>query len=133
VTPLFDAAALDQLGEAVRRDFGSAAVTEVLGIAGDAALSRNDLAGAERLTRAGSATETWIQLFLLGLPVPAAAAAAALEPLGLAEAIAAGLLDQDSSGVRAALAVRPYAESGGPDWWVVSDLGTELRPGILDA
>jgi hypothetical protein len=115
VTPLFDAAALDQLGEGVRRDFGSAAVAEVLGMAGDAALSGNDMAGAERLTRAGSATETWIRLFLLGLPVPAAAAVAALQPLDLADAIAVGLLERDSAYVRAALGIRPYAESGGPD------------------
>ncbi|HEV2885962.1 MAG TPA: methyltransferase [Jatrophihabitans sp.] len=131
VQPLFPAAVLDQLGQAVRDRFSSVAVTEVLGLPGEAALSRGDLSGADRLTRQGSATETLIRLFVLGLPVPAAAARAALRPLPLAEAEAAGLLEQADGQLRARLDLRPYSETGGPDWWVFSDLGAEVRPGPL--
>ncbi|HEX8092734.1 DUF7059 domain-containing protein, partial [Jatrophihabitans sp.] len=131
VQPLFPAAVLDQLGQAVRDRFGSVAVAEVLGLPGEAALSRGDLSGADRLTRHGSETATLIRLFLLGLPVPPAAAEAALRPLPLAQAAAAGLVEEAAGQVRATLDLRPYSETGGPDWWVVSDLGAEVRPGPL--
>jgi methylase of polypeptide subunit release factors len=131
VAPLFPAAVLDQLGQALRDRFGSVAVTEVLGLPGEAALSRGDLSGADRLTRQGSETETLIRLFLLGLPVSRAAAGAALRPLPLAEAEAAGLVEESAGQLRAALDLRPYSETDGPDWWVVSDLGAEVRPGPL--
>jgi len=129
--PIFSAAVLDQLGQAVRTHFGSAAVAQVLGLPGEAALSRGDLAGVDRLTRNGSETETLIRLFLLGLPVQRAAAEAALRPLPVTEAEAAGLLEPAAGQVRAALDVRPYSETDGPDWWVVSDLGADVRPGRL--
>ena len=131
VQPLLPPAVLDQLRQAVRDRFGSVAVAEVLGLPGQAALSRGDLSGADRLTRQGSETETLIRLFLLGLPARPAAAAAALRPLPLADAVAAGLVDEAGGEIRAALDLRPYSETGGPDWWVVSDLGAEVRPGPL--
>jgi len=133
VRPLLPAAVCDQLGEAVRNRFGSVAVSEALGLAGEAALSRGDLSGADRLTRRGSETETLIRLFLLGLPVPASAVEAALRPLPLAQAEAAGLVERRDGHLRATLDLRPYSETGGPDWWVVSDLGAEVRPGPLPA
>ena len=131
VRPLFPPGVLEPLGQAVRDRFGSVAVGEALGLPGQAALSRGDLSGADRLTRQGSETETLIRLFLLGLPAQPAAAEAALRPLPLAAAIAAGLVDERAGQVRAALDLRPYSETGGPDWWVVSDLGAEVRPGPL--
>jgi methylase of polypeptide subunit release factors len=131
--PLLDGTAASQLREVVDRDFGSAAVAEVLGLAGEAALSRGDLAGVARLTRGGSPTETLIRLFLLGLPAAESAIEQAMRPLSLADAIAAGLLVGDGAEIRAGLDLRPYAESGGRDWWVVSDLAADVRPGVLDA
>ncbi|MDQ1722855.1 MAG: hypothetical protein QOI26_2589 [Pseudonocardiales bacterium] len=131
VRPLFSAAVLDRLGEAIRDRFGSVAVTEVLGLPGEAALSRGDLSSADRLTRQGSETETLIRLFLLGLPASRAAAEAALRPLPLPEAEAAGLVEDTAGQIQAALDLRPYSETDGPDWWVVSDLGAEVRPGPL--
>ena len=130
--PLFEEPVVERLREAVDSHFGSRAVAETLGLAGEAALSRADLSGADRITRGGSPTETLIRLFLLGLDVSGTAAAAALAPLPVAEAIAAGLLTSADDGVRAALDLRPYSEAGGPDWWVLSDLGGQLRPGALD-
>lgn len=126
--PLLPIDVCDQLGEAIRDRFGSVAVSEALGLAGEAAMSRGDLSGADRLTRQGSDTETLIRLFLLGLPVPSAAAEAALRPLPLARAEASGLVERDGERVRATIDLRPYSETGGPDWWVVSDLGAEVRP-----
>jgi hypothetical protein len=51
----------------------------------------------------------------------------------VAEAQAAGLLEPADGQVRAALDLRPYSETDGPDWWVISDLGADVRPGRLQA
>jgi len=131
VQPLLPVAVLDPLGQAIRDRFGSVAVAEAVGLPGEAAMSRGDLSGADRLTRGGSETETLIRLFLLGLPATSAAAEAALRPLPLSQAVAAGLVEDAAGSVRATLDLRPYSETGGPDWWVVSDLGAEVRPGPL--
>jgi hypothetical protein len=130
--PILPHPVLELLGLCVRANYGSRAVADALGLAGQAALGRSDLAGAERLTRGGSATETLIRLFLLGLRVDERTAAAALAPLPTADAIAAGLLIVVSgSEVVAGLDLRPYSEADGPDWWLLSDLGSDVRPGPL--
>jgi len=131
ISPVLPVPLLDRLAEAARAHYGSAAVADALGLAGQAALSRGDLAGAARLVRGGSATEVLVRLFLLGRPVPAAAAATALAPLPVAAAVAAGLLNADGDEVRAALDLRPYSEADGPDWWLLSDLGADVRLGPL--
>ncbi|MCW2523334.1 MAG: methyltransferase [Frankiales bacterium] len=134
--PLFPAAVLTRLRYALQAHYSSEAVNEALGLAGSAALARGDLLGVERLTRQGSATEAWIRLFLLGQPISESEAVRALAPLGLPDAIGCGLLTSAQAGgaatVRAALDLRPYSEDGGPDWWILSDLGAELRVGPLD-
>ena len=132
-TPLLDPDRIDRLRAALQANFTSALVSEHLGLAGEAALGRGDLAGASRLVGGGSHTETLIRLFLLGDLVPAAQVAAALAPLEPADAEAAGLVLPTADGVLAAMDLRPYSEAGGPDWWVVSDLGADVRRGRLDA
>lgn len=129
--PVLPAEVLAPLGECVRARYGSAQVAEVLGLAGQAALGRSDLAGAQRLVGTAEPTELLIRLFLLGLPVTAGQAAAALAPVPVEAALAAGLLTGDAGEVRAALDLRPYSEAGGPDWWLLSDLAADVRPGPL--
>ncbi|MGI8667646.1 MAG: DUF7059 domain-containing protein [Jatrophihabitans sp.] len=130
--PFLSEAVTDRLALSLRSHYGSVAVAEVLGLAGQAALSRADLAAVDRLTRGGSPSETFIRLFLLGHPVTRTAAGQALAPLPVDEAVAAGLLQVHGPDVRAALDLRPYSETDGPDWWVLSDLGVDVRPGTLD-
>ncbi|HEX2903134.1 MAG TPA: class I SAM-dependent methyltransferase [Jatrophihabitans sp.] len=130
--PILPLPVLDRLGVAVRRNFGSAQVNQALGLLGQAALSRSDLAGVRRAVGGGTPTEVLIRLFLLGLPVPRNQVADALAPLTVAEAVSSGLLVADADEVLAALDLRPYSEEGGPDWWVLSDLGADVRPGRLD-
>lgn len=84
---------VDRLAEAVRERYGSTQLVDVLGPAGTAALSRSDLSAVDRLSRGGSPTETLIRLFLLGLPVSADCAQAALAPLAVPDALEAGLLE----------------------------------------
>jgi hypothetical protein len=131
--PLLAPAALAALRTALQRDFGSKAVSEALDLVGEGAMSRGDLAGADRQTRGGTTTKTLIRLLVLGLPVSEVAAGRALYPLSVNEAIGSGLLSRDADEVRAAIDVRPNAEDGGPDPWVVSDLAADVRPGVLDS
>ena len=133
IGPVLPASVLEPLADCVRAHYGSAQVAEVLGLPGEAALSRSDLAGVQRLTRGGSPTETLIRLFLLGLPVPAEQAAAALAPVPVEAAVGTGLLLAETGQVAAALDLRPYSEVDGPDWWLLSDLGADVRPGPLRA
>ena len=117
-------------------------VHKALGLTGQAAHSRADLAGVARALRRGAADarlRTLVELFLLGLEVDEGAARAAFAPLPLDVAVGAGLVAASAGSVRATLEIRPYTEagpdlwstsSGGP-WWVVSDLGSDVRPGPL--
>lgn len=108
-------------------------VAQLLGPAGRSAQERGDLAGVARAARRASDRRlaTLVDLFLLGQPVDADAAARALSPLPVPAAEAAGLVESSAGELRALLDVRPYGESGGEPWWVVSDFGADVRPGPL--
>jgi methylase of polypeptide subunit release factors len=129
--PVLPPSVLEPLGECVRAHYGPAQVDELLGLAGRSALARADLLGARRLVPGSSPTEVLIRLFLLGLPVPESQAAAALAPVSMEAAVGAGLLAGDGGQLRAALDLRPYSETDGPDWWLLSDLAADVRPGPL--
>ena len=129
--PILDAAGLDALRAALTR-FTPDAVQDELGPVGQAAHGRGDLLGVERALTGDDPLPTLIRLFLLGVPVPVSAARAALAPLRPEDAPA--LLDVGPDDVRARLEVRPYAAAHGDDsWWVVSDFGSDVRPGPLAA
>lgn len=102
-------------------------VPAALGPGAHAALGRDEPVPA-RLASVRDSTAgplgTLIRLFLLGDTEPVDAAAEALAPVEVGDAVAAGLLRSGPDGVTAALDVRPHGEVG---WWVVSDLDT--RPG----
>lgn len=129
--PVLPSGVLGPLADCVRERYTSTQVGAALGLAGQAALARGDLAGSQRLVGGDSATEILIRLFLLGLPVAERQAAAALDPVPIPVAVAAGLLTRDAGEVAAALDLRPYSEADGPDWWLLSDLGADVRPGPL--
>lgn len=129
IEPLLPPADLDRLRVALT-GYTADAVDEALGLVGRAALGRGDLRGARRalvrsqpLDTVGT-VGTLVRLFVLGLPVSEAEARAALDPLPLDRA--AALFDRSAGEVRARLDVRPYG-----DWWVVSDFGSDVRPGPL--
>jgi hypothetical protein len=114
----------DRLADALRATgYTAGAVVELLGEEAAGALARAERVPALRATTGGSPLETLVRLFLLGSTEPAAAVRAAL-PLAAAPAIAGALLEPDGDGYRAAVDLRPYEE-----WWVVADLGTDVRPG----
>ena len=124
--------------------FTVAALTAVWGQTAGAALHRGNRVPAHRATEVRSrnggadATDTLALLFVLGLPVRRAEAEAALPGLGVAGAIALGLLGAvvvdgavSADMVRPLIDLRPYSFVDGADtvdWWIVSDLG-ELATG----
>ncbi|HEU4999014.1 MAG TPA: SAM-dependent methyltransferase, partial [Lapillicoccus sp.] len=76
---------------------------------------------ARRRTSGGDPLDALVRLFLLQDPVDARTTGLPTRHL-----LAAGLVEEAAGELRAVLDVRPYAEPEGPDWWVVSDLGTGL-------
>ena len=119
---------LARLREALaRNDFTYDAVAALLGPVAHAALARAELVPGLLGTAGGSPLETLVRLFLLGTTEPEDACVAAFAPLAVERAVASGLLERDDNGLRATLDVRPYAADDA-SWWVVSDLGTDLRP-----
>jgi hypothetical protein len=121
--PLLTAALLsdgdaDRLADALRAaDYTAEAVVGLLGEEVAGALARGERVPGLRMTTGGSPLETLIRLFLLGSTEPATAVRAALPVTDV-------LLEPDGDGFRAAIDLRPYEE-----WWVVADLGTDVRPG----
>jgi methylase of polypeptide subunit release factors len=125
VPPLLQTEALACLREALE-GFTPDSVLSVLGLVGQSALDRGDLVGAERALPDGGPLATLVRLFLLDREVPEAAALAAVGSLD------PGLFDVVAGRVRARFEVRPYGEQDGPAWWVVSDFGSDVRPGPLE-
>ncbi|MDR6971191.1 methyltransferase [Leifsonia shinshuensis] len=106
------------------------ALTRLWGEEAAEALHRGQRVPAERALarREPSALATLARLFVLGLPVAADAAAAALPAFGVDGAVALGLVTSDdaSGTISAAVDLRPYGfvDAAGPaEWWIVSDLG----------
>src|SRR5690606_12184870 len=132
-------ALLDRDGVArLREALGSAGYTST-GIAGRigpdavAAVRRNDLRALLRATDGDGADRlaTLIRLFIAGQSAPVAAVAAALAPLPLADAVRANLVEPDGDGLRAAVDLDVYTGHTGTDWWVLSDVDANTRPGRL--
>ena len=134
--PLLAARDLDLLRAAVA-EYTVDGVQDALGLHGQAALSRGDVLGARRACPGSDRVALLTRLFVLGCTVPETDAVRALAPLPLDRALAAGFVERSAGEVRAALDLRPYAEAapdeadGRPSWWLVADLGTEVRPGPL--
>jgi methylase of polypeptide subunit release factors len=125
-TPLLDQAGVDRLRAALAdADYTAAGIDRLLGESGSAALGRGDLLTVRHMAAGDDALSTLIRLFVAGGCASERAGGAALN---LPDAYAAGLLERDGDQVRAGLDLRPYG-----DWWVVSDLGSDVRPGPLPA
>jgi methylase of polypeptide subunit release factors len=126
--PLLGRVSLALLREAVD-GYTVDAISDLLGPVGRAAHQRGDLVAVGRALPAGERLTTLIRLFLLGEAVPEPEARSALRPLDLA---AAGeLVEVSGDQARARLELRPYATDTSGPWWVVSDFGSDVRPGPL--
>lgn len=128
--PLLGPAALSLLRRAVD-DYTVDGVAQLLGPVGQAAQQRGDLAGVARLLPVGERLSTLVRMFLLGEPVPETEARAALRPLDLS--CAPALVETSGGEARARVELRPYGTDTAGPWWVVSDFGSDVRPGPLAA
>lgn len=139
---MLPAAELPALRDALA-DYTVDGVHDLLGPTGQAAHDRGDLAGVARVVRTAASTAArtgdsatrrlamLIRMFLLGHAVDEADARAALDPLDLDAACAGRLVTASAGSVRALLDLRPIVAEGGPPAWVVSDFGSDVRPGPL--
>ncbi|MFR9750326.1 methyltransferase [Nocardia sp. 004] len=91
-----------------------------------AALGRGEPVPVRRAARKAGELGTLIRLLLLGDALPESEVAAALAPVDLDRAVAAGLLDRAGSEVRAALDLRPL-DAGAGTRWILSDLDDSMR------
>jgi methylase of polypeptide subunit release factors len=124
--PLLSPAGIEQLREALTgAGYTSAGIAERIGAPASAAAARGDLRAALRATAEADPLATLIRVFVCGQAEPAADVAAALAPLPVAEALAAGLVEPYEGGLRQAVDLEPY----GTDWWVVADVPPASRPG----
>ncbi|MFE3291569.1 methyltransferase [Rhodococcus sp. NPDC059234] len=116
------------LREALHRtEYNADALLDTLGEDAHAALGRGEPVPVRRATRDAGELGLLARLFLLGDDCPATDVAAALAPVDLDHAVAAGLLERDGALVRAALDLRPM-DLGQGNNWVLSDLDGSMRP-----
>ena len=109
-------------------------LTGLWGERADAALHRGQRVPVVRALAAATPAAVLARLFVLGMPVSAAALAAALPALGIDGAIQLGLISLERDGLRAALDLRPYSfvdAHGVGSWWIASDLGELTVGGAL--
>jgi methylase of polypeptide subunit release factors len=126
VNALLPTAGIEQLREALTSaGYTSAGIVARIGPQASTAAARGDVRAALRATTETDPLATLIRVFLCGQAEPEAAVAAALAPLPLAEALAAGLVEPYAGGLRQAVDLEAYGE----DWWVVSDVPAGSRPG----
>jgi methylase of polypeptide subunit release factors len=117
---------VDQLREALfGAGYTSSGIADRLGPAATSGLARNDFRGALRATEDRDPLATLIRLFVCGQTEPEPAVRAALEPLPLADALRAGLVERVGAGIRQGIDLEPYGDT----WWVVSDVSSGARPG----
>jgi hypothetical protein len=134
---LLSPAGIDQLREALSSaGYTSAGIAARIGAAASGAAARGDVRAALRATADTDPLATLIRVFVCGQAEPEAAVAAALAPLPVADALAAGLVEPYAGGLRQGVDLEPYGELasrtsklGGEGWWVVADVPPAARPG----
>jgi methylase of polypeptide subunit release factors len=111
---LLDPPDIDRLREALTRaGYTSTGIASRLGASASALAGRHDYREALRATRSGDPLDTLIRLFVCGQSEAEDGIAAALHPLPLPTARAAGLIVGDQAGVD----LEPYGH-----FWVLADL-----------
>ncbi|MTK01760.1 methyltransferase [Micromonospora sp. CP22] len=123
---LLSPAGVDALRTALTRaDFTANGIAARLGAQATGGVARNDFRAALRATADRDPLATLIRVFICEQTEPEEAVAAALAPLPLSDALAAGLVERHDDGLRMGLDLEPY----GDDWWVLADVPASARPG----
>ena len=106
-------------------------IAERIGPTAVDAVRRGDFRGLLRATAERGRLDTLVRLFLAGQTESVDAVTAALDPLPLETAVAAGLVEAYGDGLHAGVDLDVYTGHTGQDWWVLSDLDADARPGPL--
>ncbi|MEU4597258.1 methyltransferase [Nocardia sp. NPDC023988] len=109
-----------------RVDYTADGLVDALGPDVHAALGRSEPVPVRRAARDAGELGTLIRLLLLGDVLPEPDVAAALAPVRVDDAVAAGLLTRDGDEVSAALDLRPL-DAGHGNRWILSDLDDSMR------
>jgi methylase of polypeptide subunit release factors len=127
VSPLLDRDELSHLRDALAgADYTATGIAARIGPEAVEAVRRNDFRALLHATTDRDRLATLIRVFLAGQTEAEESVAAALAPLPLSSALAAGLVERYGDGVHAAMDLDVYG-----DWWVLSDLDADARPGPL--
>ncbi|MFD6104573.1 methyltransferase [Nocardia salmonicida] len=110
----------------IRVGYDADTLVEALGPDVHAALSRSEPVPVRRAARAAGDLGTLVRLLLLGDVLPEREVAAALAPVRIDAAVAAGLLTREGDEVMAALDLRPL-DAGAGTRWILSDLDDSMR------
>jgi hypothetical protein len=125
--PLLETNDIARLREALHlADYTSRGIAARIGPAAVDAVRRNDFRGMLRTTTERDRLGTLIRLFLAGQTEPTSVVAAALAPLPIRAAVEAGLVEPYAHGLRAGMDLDVYH-----DWFVLSDVDVDVRPGPL--
>ncbi|WP_211349373.1 DUF7059 domain-containing protein [Micromonospora pisi] len=123
---LLSPAGVDQLRTALTNaGYTSSGIAERLGPQATSGMARNDFRAALRATADRDPLGTLIRLFVCAQTEPESAVAAALAPLPLADALAAGIVEAADGGLRQGIDLEPYGDA----WWALSDVPGSARPG----
>ncbi|MGV9482894.1 DUF7059 domain-containing protein, partial [Gordonia aichiensis] len=110
----------------IRVGYDADTLVDALGPDVHAALGRSEPVPVRRAARAAGELGTLIRLLLLGDALPEREVAAALSPVRIDDAVAAGLLARNGDDLRAALDLRPL-DTGAGTRWILSDLDDSMR------
>ncbi|WP_328397350.1 DUF7782 domain-containing protein [Nocardia sp. NBC_00416] len=99
---------------------------EALGADAHSALGRGEPVPVRRAAREAGELGLLVRLLLLGDALDEHEAAAALAPVRIGDAVAAGLLTREGGAVRAALDLRPM-DTGAGNRWILSDLDDSMQ------
>lgn len=132
VDALLSADDIARLRDALRAaDYTSHAIAARIGPAAVESVRRGDFRGLLRGTADRDPLSTLVRLFLAGQTESVETVAAALAPLPIDAALAAGLVEAYGDGLHAGVDLDVYTGHTGQDWWVLSDLDVDARPGPL--
>jgi methylase of polypeptide subunit release factors len=125
--PLLDPDELATLREALAgADYTATGIAARIGAEAVEAVRRNDFRALLHATADRDPLATLVRVFIAGQTEAEESVAAALAPLSLSAALAAGLIERYGDGIHAAIDLDVYG-----DWWVLSDLDADARPGPL--
>ncbi|MEV6276164.1 methyltransferase [Nocardia sp. NPDC051832] len=113
-------------GALTRVGYDADTLIDALGVDAHAALGRSEPVPVRRAARDLGGLGTLVRLLLLGDAMPEREVAAALAPVRIDQAIAAGLLARDGGDIRAALDLRPL-DAGAGTRWILSDLDDSMQ------